>query len=201
MSLPDNGTVPYPVDSIFTTVWRANVAGKLETQWYEGIECRQSDLLKTVVHWAFITDRHLEAKNCDEALEYLDKVLGPVHKTDWGCIYSESEKGWFRPECEVVPPPPRNAKEAVENLWNTPGGAFLIIFIVFVCAFLIWWAVGCFRLGEMAWPWNVRRSFRAGRVSYKRQKATNDGEYAIDNGEEQSSDDEDIYLANSAQEE
>ncbi len=197
-----NGSAaPYPVEKIFTTVWRKGVTGKLQTQWYEGIECRQSDLMKSVVHWAFLSDRHMEATTCDEALSNLDKVLGPVHKTDWGCVYSESEKGWFRPECKVTPPPPRSAREAVESLWGTTGGAFLIIFIVFLCIFFIWWVVGCYRIGEVAWPWTVCRGFQKGRNSYKRQREETEmnlpdigTNYSIDNEDNNSSDNEDIYL-------
>lgn len=68
--------------------------------------------------------------------------LGPVHTTEWGCVYSETSKGWFRDTCHV-----KTALETVieDNFWRTPGGVFLALFIAAVCCFAIWWASLCYR--------------------------------------------------------
>ena len=194
LALGPNGTAI----ELFTTVWRHGVDGELMTKWYEDITCRQADLLYTVTHEAFMAPKHFEATTCDEALDYLKLMMGPIHETDWGCVYSESKDGWYRPECEVISHPYRSAKETTEDIWSKPGGAVLIIFIVFLCVFVLWWGVGCLRIGYKAWPWTVWSELGRGRVNYKRQ--VNSGnmvdisnvnrDYGVDNDE----DDEDIYV-------
>tara|TARA_B100001248_G_C27208643_1_gene374692 strand:- start:7 stop:270 length:264 start_codon:yes stop_codon:yes gene_type:complete len=82
MAMTTTETTPHPAvqEKIFTTVFRANVDGTLLTRWYEGIECRPSDLLETVEHHAFMYKEHMEYTTCDDATEGLLAVLGPVHK-------------------------------------------------------------------------------------------------------------------------
>lgn len=48
-------TTPHPAltDMVYTTVFRANIDGVLTTKWYESLECRPSDLLRTTVRGLF----------------------------------------------------------------------------------------------------------------------------------------------------
>ena len=157
---------------LFTTVWRTNVNGMLVTKWYEGAECRVSDLMRVTEHRAFLAPKHIEAKTCEEAEANLLELLGPTHGTDWGCIYSEKQQGWFRPQCHIIRPPVTTAAEAVANMWGTTGGVFLILFIAAMCSFIIWWVVGCARLNQITWFWKIPRKLSVGRVTYKRQRST-----------------------------
>lgn len=83
---------------------------------------------------------HMEYTTCEKAIAGLLDVMGPVHGVDWGCYFSETKNGWFRPECEISSHPLREASETAKNLWKTPGGVFLILFIIGMSLFLIWWA-------------------------------------------------------------
>ena len=78
----------------------------------------------------------MEAKTCDEAKANLLGQLGPIHGTDWGCLYSEAKQGWFRPECTVTLTTVEKAQAAAYNIWETTGGAFLIIFIIAMSIFV-----------------------------------------------------------------
>lgn len=78
----------------------------------------------------------MEAKTCEEATSNLLEQFGPIHETDWGCLYSETMKGWFRPECTVTLTPVQRAQTTAVTVWETTGGAFLIIFIVSLCLFV-----------------------------------------------------------------
>ena len=184
---------------LFTTVWRKGVDGERVTRWDEDISWRQHDLLYSVTHEAFLAPRHFEATECEEALDNLNVMMGPVHETEWGCLYSEAENGWFRPECKVTNHPFRTVGEKTVDLWSTPGGAFLIIFIILLCVFFIWWFIGCFRIGYRAWPWTVWANLGHGRASYKKQRSKEmdieevPGRYGLDNDEDD--DTEDIYLS------
>jgi len=135
---------------------------------------------------------HMEYTTCEKAEAGLLDVMGPVHGVDWGCFYSETKEGWFRPECEITPHPLRAASEAAENLWKTPGGVVLILFIIAVSIFLLWWAFRCYRAKRCDWPWKVRRgSYASARYSKKGSTPDHDSDDDVDvysNGQVHTSD-------------
>ena len=131
---------------------------------------------------------HMEFTSCDNAKEGLLEVMGPVHGVEWGCYYSEEEEGWFRPECEIQSHPLRAASEAAANLWKTPGGVFLILFIISMSIFLLWWAFRCYRSKRCDWFWRLRkRSYGSARYSKTKRTSGDD-----------SDDDVDVYATSSA---
>ena len=145
-----------------------------------------------------MADKHIEATTCPEAKENLFQLYGPIHKTDWGCFYSESEKGWFRPECEVTPSTAFvAAKEMAKNFWATAGGVFLILFIILISFFMLWWVSGCVRLRKPMWFWKIRKELDYERVTYRRQKNNKNvnGQYGVDSDED-GDDLNDVYLGN-----
>ena len=145
-----------------------------------------------------MADKHIEATTCPEAKENLFQLYGPIHKTAWGCFYSESEKGWFRPECEVTPPTAFvAAKEMAKNFWATAGGVFLILFIILISFFMLWWVSGCVRLRKPMWFWKIRKELDYERVTYRRQKNNKNvnGQYGVDSDED-GDDLNDVYLGN-----
>tara|TARA_A100001015_G_scaffold215456_1_gene241915 strand:- start:6453 stop:6986 length:534 start_codon:yes stop_codon:yes gene_type:complete len=136
-------------------------------------------------HHAFMYKEHMEYTTCEKAIAGLLDVMGPVHGVDWGCYFSETKNGWFRPECEIKSHPLRAAEEAAKNLWKTPGGVFLILFIISASLFLMWWAFRCYRAKRCDWPWNVRRgSYASARYTKKQRVGT---------PREDSDDDVDVY--------
>ena len=151
--------------------------------------------MRTVTHHAFMAESHMEATTCKEAEGFLMKQYGPIHGTDWGCYYSETEKGWFRPKCNVIPASKvEQAKEKIEEFWGTAGGVFLILFIISICIFFIWWIYGCIKLRRFEWFWKVKKEMDYGRVTYQRQKNSQTADkYSVDNDDED--DVEDVYLA------
>lgn len=130
---------------------------------------------------------HMEYTTCEKAKEGLFDVMGPVHGVDWGCYYSETQEGWFRPECEIKSHPLRAASEAAQNLWKTPGGVFLILFIIAASIFLIWWTFRCYRSKRCDWPWKVRRGTYVG-ARYSKNRSTPD--------HDSDDDDVDVYSGN-----
>ena len=142
----------------------------------------------------------MEAKTCDEAKANLLEQLGPIHETDWGCLYSEVKQGWFRPECTVTLTTVERAQAAAYNVWATTGGAFLIIFIIAMSLFFLWWMSGCYRTGGFIWFWKINQELDYGRITYRRQtnntgmkKLGQDDPFAIDSINDDN-DVDDIYL-------
>tara|TARA_Y100000310_G_scaffold323950_1_gene385120 strand:- start:315 stop:743 length:429 start_codon:yes stop_codon:yes gene_type:complete len=107
----------------------------------------------------------MEYTSCEQAEAGLLDVMGPVHGVDWGCYYSETQEGWFRPECEITSHPLRQAAESAKNLWKTPGGVILILFIISMSIFLLWWGFRCYRAKRCDWPWKVRHNAFTARYS------------------------------------
>tara|TARA_A100001011_G_scaffold363476_1_gene413419 strand:- start:61 stop:666 length:606 start_codon:yes stop_codon:yes gene_type:complete len=175
---------PAVTGDLYTTVFRANIDGRLVTKWYDGMECRTSDLLRTTEHHAFLYKEHMEYTTCDQAKAGLLAVMGPVHGVDWGCYYSESQKGWFRPECTVTPHPYKSVAEATKNIWGTPGGVFLILFIIALSIFSLWWAFKCYRAKKCDWWWRIN-----GKAKYAAQ-------YSATDRNDDEDDDVNIYTIN-----
>lgn len=123
----------------------------------------------------------MEYTDCEAAKEGLLAVMGPVHGVDWGCYYSEVHEGWFRPECEITSHPLREASEAAKNLWKTPGGVFLILFIISMSIFLLWWAFRCYRAKRCDWFWKIRRTpYSSARYSKKSMPRGDDSDDDVD---------------------
>ena len=129
---------------IFIPTWSPGVVGFLETTWYTSSLCDSASKLRTTTYIAYSDSRVSTSRTCEEARRNLRIYLGPTHSTEWGCLYSESHKGWFRDKCHV-----EAALEKVVRFWGTPGGVFLIMFISLVCCFIIWWVSLCYRARKM----------------------------------------------------
>ena len=116
--------------------------GSLKTTWYTSSLCDAGSKLRTTTYTAYSDSRVSTSRTCKEALKYLRLYLGPTHSTEWGCLYSETHKGWFRDTCHVD-----TALEKVirNDFWGTPGGVFLVMFISLACCFIIWWLSLCYR--------------------------------------------------------
>lgn len=194
---PSPESTPHPAfaDAFYTTVWRNGIDGKLETLWYDDMACRKEDLLSTITHTAFRSKTHFEATTCEQAEKRLLAEYAPTHDTDWGCIYTEQNPGWFRVKCAVTPH--SAVGEAVKSLWETPGGAVLILFICMVCVCALVWALRCYKQSRFVWPPWQRNPYSSTTARFKKKGySTHASVYSGDkeaNNSAPSSDDEDIY--------
>ena len=129
-------------NTVYVPVWAPNIDGQLRSVWYTSSLCEPTSVVKSISYTAFTKFGSTTAHSCQQATATLERELGPIYKTPWGCVYSEKSSGWYRPECRVKTIPEQILQD---DFWSTPGGVFLAIFIAFVCVFFLWWISLCYR--------------------------------------------------------